>query len=204
MPVMALLRWAFLCTQWTAMGSCCSEEAFLVNVSGDIYVRALAANWPLFKRFHFILPCRREFCHSPHIQAYIELTVNGNRRLGRSLGVNRGTFQHSLGDNMSIGGIWLHSRFACATSSMRVREDTRRKLRDFSVWRPGYAVISITNGELFKISFWRRVNVGLFTFATRVLKPDCLAVQVTSLTQNHSFFINLFPSFNSQLSEWKS
>lgn len=87
MPVMALLRWAFLCTQWTAMGSCCSEEAFLVNVSGDIYVRALAANWPLFKRFHFIVLCRREFCHSPHIQAYIELTVNGNRRLGRSLGV---------------------------------------------------------------------------------------------------------------------
>lgn len=84
---MALLRWAFLCTQWTAMRSCCSEEAFLVNVSGDIYVRALAANWPLFKRFHFILLCRREFCHSPHIQAYIELTVNGNRRLGRSLGV---------------------------------------------------------------------------------------------------------------------
>ena len=87
MPVMALLRWAFPCTQWTAMGSCCSEEAFLVNVSGDIYVRALAENWPLFKRFHFILLCRREFCHSPHIQAYIELTVNGNRRLGRSLGV---------------------------------------------------------------------------------------------------------------------
>lgn len=44
-------------------------------------------------------------------------------------------------------------------------------------------------------------NGGLFSFATRVLKPDCLAIPVTSLTQNHSFFINLFPSFNSQLSE---
>lgn len=44
-------------------------------------------------------------------------------------------------------------------------------------------------------------NGGLFTFATRVLKPDCLAIPVTPLTQNHIFFINLFPSFNSQLSE---
>lgn len=35
-------------------------------------------------------------------------------------------------------------------------------------------------------------NGGLFTFATRVLKPDCLAIPVTPLTQNHSFFIKLF------------